>query len=461
MTEACLDAKLATLADEELLGLLATEADRLTRDAVDELVRRAERMIAPLAAICSDDAAWDGEDETLAWKPIHATFILGAIGGERAIDGLLAALRHATARESEWASEVLPAIFGRIGRPALGRLQDLIGDREADADARIGAIEALAAVAARSIEERETVLDFVREIVGDKSEDSEVRGFAGMTLLDFARPQDRAILLAEARRQRSSAGTCFFDRSDVERENARAEPDLQSYLHDWLEFYDAREISARQARRAREEEAERWSRGVEDEEPWVSEECDRAIERYEASLAALDERSRDRALWIASSMFGYLVRREHRPPWDWDEWTVREYLGYFVRKVSCELDDKSPSVPANVMRFVRFWEAEGKVEHEQAEGIEALLREEQGDFVRRARDPHSWDMAKSLVMRMRRDGVDLEDQEAVDAWLAEYNASRLPPPRPEPVRRAKKVGRNEPCPCGSGTKYKKCCGGRA
>jgi uncharacterized protein len=22
------------------------------------------------------------------------------------------------------------------------------------------------------------------------------------------------------------------------------------------------------------------------------------------------------------------------------------------------------------------------------------------------------------------------------------------------------VGRNEPCPCGSGTKYKKCCGGR-
>ena len=23
---------------------------------------------------------------------------------------------------------------------------------------------------------------------------------------------------------------------------------------------------------------------------------------------------------------------------------------------------------------------------------------------------------------------------------------------------AKKVGRNEPCPCGSGKKYKKCCG---
>jgi preprotein translocase subunit SecA len=29
----------------------------------------------------------------------------------------------------------------------------------------------------------------------------------------------------------------------------------------------------------------------------------------------------------------------------------------------------------------------------------------------------------------------------------------------EPVRReGKKVGRNDPCPCGSGKKYKKCCG---
>lgn len=29
---------------------------------------------------------------------------------------------------------------------------------------------------------------------------------------------------------------------------------------------------------------------------------------------------------------------------------------------------------------------------------------------------------------------------------------------PQPVTAEKKVGRNEPCPCGSGKKYKKCCG---
>jgi preprotein translocase subunit SecA len=33
-----------------------------------------------------------------------------------------------------------------------------------------------------------------------------------------------------------------------------------------------------------------------------------------------------------------------------------------------------------------------------------------------------------------------------------------PTQKPAPVRAAKKVGRNDPCPCGSGKKYKKCCG---
>ena len=33
----------------------------------------------------------------------------------------------------------------------------------------------------------------------------------------------------------------------------------------------------------------------------------------------------------------------------------------------------------------------------------------------------------------------------------EYNKTKT-------VVKAKKIGRNEPCPCGSGKKYKQCCG---
>jgi uncharacterized protein len=52
-------------------------------------------------------------------------------------------------------------------------------------------------------------------------------------------------------------------------------------------------------------------------------------------------------------------------------------------------------------------------------------------------------------------------------WMVTLNAWRIanyrPPPGASPMprtgfRAAEKVGRNDPCPCGSGKKYKKCCG---
>ena len=46
------------------------------------------------------------------------------------------------------------------------------------------------------------------------------------------------------------------------------------------------------------------------------------------------------------------------------------------------------------------------------------------------------------------------EQERAHELIAEYRQSQSPEPeQPQP-----KVGRNDPCPCGSGKKYKKCCG---
>lgn len=48
-----------------------------------------------------------------------------------------------------------------------------------------------------------------------------------------------------------------------------------------------------------------------------------------------------------------------------------------------------------------------------------------------------------------------EVQAAVERALEDYYAQH---PGSGPTVRADKVGRNDPCPCGSGLKYKKCCG---
>jgi uncharacterized protein len=49
---------------------------------------------------------------------------------------------------------------------------------------------------------------------------------------------------------------------------------------------------------------------------------------------------------------------------------------------------------------------------------------------------------------------------ALQMIAAYWRSPGRPLPRQEPLRSAK-VGRNEPCPCGSGKKFKKCCGSAA
>lgn len=48
------------------------------------------------------------------------------------------------------------------------------------------------------------------------------------------------------------------------------------------------------------------------------------------------------------------------------------------------------------------------------------------------------------------DDLDKEDK-------AFFKKMNLPPTKKQLARKPPKVGRNEPCPCGSGKKFKKCC----
>lgn len=88
----------------------------------------------------------------------------------------------------------------------------------------------------------------------------------------------------------------------------------------------------------------------------------------------------------------------------------------------------------------------------------------------RAYKKEAFDMFQEMVFRIREETlrvlfrIQLAEPEAA-ATLERPRQQQLsfshggPPPRKQPVKRAaEKVGRNDPCPCGSGKKYKKCCG---
>jgi SEC-C motif-containing protein len=76
----------------------------------------------------------------------------------------------------------------------------------------------------------------------------------------------------------------------------------------------------------------------------------------------------------------------------------------------------------------------------------AADREGVVEFIARYRiESNDYAHHERAVFRRRDDG----------RWL--YAEGEMVKPRPK-VREVPKVGRNEPCPCGSGKKYKKCCG---
>ncbi len=96
-------------------------------------------------------------------------------------------------------------------------------------------------------------------------------------------------------------------------------------------------------------------------------------------------------------------------------------------------------------------------------------------IVSASQDERNWGAAKAFAMAAQKAGVNLCDQKATRQFLALHNLQLLARQRPAPqapflpaaslpaattpMRRSEpKVGRNDPCLCGSGKKFKKCCG---
>ena len=76
------------------------------------------------------------------------------------------------------------------------------------------------------------------------------------------------------------------------------------------------------------------------------------------------------------------------------------------------------------------------------------------------KDPTIKEKLVSIAKRMKADGVDLNSPRAMKKWIKEHEKElkQEQQGKVETVVKEKEPGRNDPCPCGSGKKYKKCCG---
>ncbi|MCQ2410763.1 MAG: SEC-C domain-containing protein [Elusimicrobiaceae bacterium] len=85
-------------------------------------------------------------------------------------------------------------------------------------------------------------------------------------------------------------------------------------------------------------------------------------------------------------------------------------------------------------------------------------------FKGKLKDPEVKKRFVDIAKRMEQDGVDFKSIRQMKKWMKEHEAELraqggVNVPKVETVvHEGPRIGRNDPCPCGSGKKYKKCCG---
>lgn len=250
-----------SLSDRQLLELLYTAGDELPREAVDECLRRGSRLLPLLRDVVADKASWSRPLPEW-WATVHATYILGALEDPAALTPLLTALRWADAFDSDWVTDDLPSILGRLGAPAYEPLAAVLRDATAGWGARSIALSGMAAVTLSAPYLRAELVPQCAALVADGREDYFLRQTAANVLLDFRERDHRELLVAFGREEAARRAEdpeyqgAFYDWEVDEILESRdgGGDSLEYYRRDWLSFYDPEEIQHRQERWEREQD---------------------------------------------------------------------------------------------------------------------------------------------------------------------------------------------------------------
>jgi len=464
--------------------------------------------IRPLVALATDEALHNADPEDPeGWAPLHAIEILGELGAAEAVEPLLPLL--------EWHDdaliELLPVALGRIGQPAVAPLRALLSDHSGDMWTRESAAAALAHVAQHHPDARDEVVAILVEAL-DAAEphtpaSETLSGMIVSRLLDL-----------EAKEAAPAIARAFADdRVDqriVDLAWARYElglgpeprtpfPRQDKGLHLWLRctacgferphdvekvYYDLGTM-------------ERRKRG--EETPYGEFVIPRQITCPKCGAVDSYELTGEAHLALTAEVLKQVAEaKASRRPGDdaeralvYTRFTVaggREVHPYegrdmYRQQVAAEPDNADLRVRyASVLRFLGQRD-EAACQYQAALGLDPSNAEAYLSLGLFARDADDHAEARRLFERLlevlpqarmsrgeREEYVSQAREElerlegprrgaapraaSVPASLAAGFANGTLAPG-QPARSSHKVGRNDPCPCGSGKKYKKCCGG--
>jgi hypothetical protein len=409
---------------------------------------------ADLADIDQDDA------ELL---PVTAWRTLADLKADAAVEPLVDMLRSWDGEYDDWVPEEFPHVFGKIGEAAIEPLTQLANDAREMECVRSIAARGLRCVVDYHADTRERIVSCLTEMMAAAA-DSDVE-FNSMLLVELVELE--AVEAAEAI-ERAFAGNLLDVGMMGDWEQVRRQLGVEGL---GLTMPENPHNSINDLRR-------RMGIGIfSDQRIFDFGEIDADAEQayYQRAFEAFSKSSEAQKVldrfgdvgWFRMLLdFGVNYRGEivdeMRPG------SIREFvLDYVPRKVSTDSD----AAAAIVGELAAFWEyldrayglpeARPIVEWLETDGLVAHLEAELAD-------PLNYGMAKSLFMLGKNSGYDMTSEAGIGEFMMAYNQSlqnpslqsdKTPAPAPAPatITRGQRVGRNDPCPCGSGKKYKKCC----
>ncbi len=99
-----------------------------------------------------------------------------------------------------------------------------------------------------------------------------------------------------------------------------------------------------------------------------------------------------------------------------------------------------------------------------ADKLEKEIESLPAAFKDKLKDPSIKERFINIARRMEADGVNFKSIRQMKKWMKDHEAELRAEGAPDQpkvetvVHEGPRIGRNDPCPCGSGKKYKKCCG---
>lgn len=171
------------LSTEELIRQLVDSELVVDPELAGEISRRPD-AVPYLLCILEDEEYYFHSGPGDGWTPIHAGFLLSAIGTPEALEAIFWVLREREEELDDWITDEYTVILANFSPEFVEPLKAFVLDRTVSVYGRSVAAGALISISRNHPEARDSVLEFFRELLKIE-EDSTFLGFVVCDLGDY------------------------------------------------------------------------------------------------------------------------------------------------------------------------------------------------------------------------------------------------------------------------------------